>query len=311
MQLQDISLDSLKDKLDPRLLTTLEDIATNVHIQDGFCICHPNYKPLELPSEAVERLNEMPSALQQKYLSSQLRSFLYGIYYNGSLKATLAPESEQAFDPQGLENNTFLGVDLEFYEQIHAANSGSGYFDDGWVVLREEVDGAIAVTKNGLTVHIERDRHLKSADEEIVVGGSLAIRLPKNLMQNGFYVAVSDAGTHSHQILGTQLIRIYWNLNPEGALAVMGCLTQKLNDLNVPFAFKVLYNPSDYNRHDAGVLYFDDCHYDSVHSVLRSIHSEHQSHFRPETPLFTKHLAPDWALLKNPLKNLQHQKVLG
>jgi hypothetical protein len=310
MLLQNTLPDRLSDRIDPRLLDTLQDIATNVEI-DGFCIKHPSYKPLELPTEAIERLQSMPSDLQQKYISSQLRSFLYGIYYNGSLKAALAPESETQVNPQDLENNTVLGMDLEFYEQIHDSNTGTGYFDEGWVVVREESDGAIAVTKNGLTLHVQRDRHLKSVDEAIVVGNPIRIRLPKNLVQNGFYMAVSNAGVHQPTGSQSQLVRIYWSLTPEGAVVVMKSLTQKLNEIDVPFTFKVLYNPSDYKRHDSGVLYFDSHHYERVRPILQSVHAEYKHHFLPETPLFTKLLAPGLGLAEEPTQRFAAVESFG
>lgn len=310
MLLQHTLFDHFGDRLDARIINALQDIATNVEI-DNFCIRHPSYQPLELPSEVVERLQSMPSDLQQKYVSSQLRSFLYGIYYNGSLQAALAPESDTQINPQDLENNTFLGMDLEFYEQIHKSNKGEGYFDPGWVVVREEDDGAIAVSKNGLTVHIQRHRHLKSPDEAIVVGNSIAIRLPKNLMQNGFYMAVSNAGVHHPTGSGSQLVRIYWNLTPEGTVAVMSSLTQKLNEINLPFTFKVLYNPSDYKRYDSGVLYFDSHYYESVRPILQSIYTEHSLYFLPETPLFTKLLAPGLGLAEEPAQRFATLESFG
>lgn len=123
---------------------------------------HPDYKPLELPDRTVERFQQLPSDLKQKYLNLQLRSFLYGIYYNASLQSALAPNtnSDDLALHQNLENNTYLGVDLAFYERLHDSNSGEGYFDSGWQVLREESDGSLAVNRGGLTLHIKRDRHL-------------------------------------------------------------------------------------------------------------------------------------------------------
>jgi hypothetical protein len=264
-----------------------------------------------MPPEAVARLESLPSDLQQKYVSSQLRSFLYGIYYNGSLKAALSPESETQINLQDLENNTFLGMDIEFYEQIHDSNRGEGYFDRGWVVVKEEDDGAIAVIKGGLTIHIQRDRHLQSTEEANAAGKEIAIRLPKNLVQNGFYMAVGNAGVHSPQTSKAQLVRIYWSLTPEGAVAVMHSLTEKLNGINLPFTFKVLYNPSDYKRYDSGVLYFDSLYYESVRPILQSIYAEHQHHFLPETPLFTKLLAPGLGLAEEPDRKFATQESFG
>jgi hypothetical protein len=101
------------------VLDSLQDIVNNVQIQSNFCISHPAYKPLELPAEVVARFQRIPLELQNKYLSLQLQSFLYGIYYNGSMQAALAPDASSVDLAlhQNLENNTFFGVDLEFYDR--------------------------------------------------------------------------------------------------------------------------------------------------------------------------------------------------
>ena len=142
-----------------RLQTVLEDIVNSIEIRSDFSVRHPDYKPLELPSEAIARFQKMPQKMQQKYLSLQLRSFLYGIYYSGSMRQALAVDAGDDNLPLNLENNTLLGVDLEFYNRIHKSNSGQGYFEPGWLIIKEK-DSSLAVTKGGLRLHIERDRHL-------------------------------------------------------------------------------------------------------------------------------------------------------
>jgi hypothetical protein len=304
MQLLDSLPSQLPASTSDRVLDSLQDIANNVQIQSNFCISHPAYKPLELPPEAVARFQRIPLELQSKYLSLQLQSFLYGIYYNGSMQAALAPDanSDDLALHQNLENNTFFGVDLEFYDRLHHSNTGEGYFDPGWQVLRQELDGSFAVTKGGLTLHIERDRHLQSTEQSAAVGDSVAIRMPKNLVQNGFYMAVSNAGPDNRSNPNSHrgIVRIYFNLSHEGTIAIMESLTRQLNDITIPFTFKVLYNPSDYGRYDSGVLYFERSHYEAVRQVLRSVYAENQLHFRTEVPLFTKLLAPGLALAEEP-----------
>ncbi|NES84251.1 MAG: hypothetical protein F6K10_24165, partial [Moorea sp. SIO2B7] len=108
-----------------------------------------------------------------------------------------------------------------------------------------------------------------------------------------------------------EIVRIYFNLTAEGAVAVMGSLTQQLNQISVPFSFKVLYNPEDYNRYDSGVLYFDNNDYEAVRLVLRKVYTEHQSHFKPEVPLFTKFLAPGLGLAEEPDQKFADQESFG
>jgi HopA1 effector protein family len=310
LSLQNQPLDTAPQELQ----AALQDIANKVEIvESNFCIRHPDYKPLELPTEAIERFGQLPSDLQNKYLSLQLRSFLYGIYYNGSLKEALAPnaDTDDLALHQNLENNTLLGIDLAFYGRLEQSNCGKGNFDPDWQVLREESDGSLAVNKGGLTLHVDRDRHLQPT-AHTAVGETVAIRLPSNRVQNGFYMAIGNAGSHDRRNPDAQnLVRVYFNFTPEGAVAVMGSLTQQLNDISLPFSFKVLYNPANYGRYDSGVLYFDKSNYEAVKPVLEAVYVEHQSHFQPEVPLFTKQLALGLGLAEEPDRTFAEQESFG
>ena len=293
-----------------RLQAVLKDIVIQVEIRADFSVRHPDYKPLELPEEAITRFQKMPEQMQQKYLSLQLRSFLYGIYYSGSMRQALALNAEENNLPLDLENNTVLGVDLEFYNRIHTSNSGQGYFEPGWSLLREEEDGSLVVRKDGLKLHIERDKHLQANEQNAVIGDTVFIKMPKNCVQNGFYVSVGNTRANLRQEASV-LVRIYFNLTPEGAVGVMGSLTRQLNECNIPFDFKVLYNPQDYQRHDSGVLYFDKNNYEQVHRILQQVYQEHQSHFKAEVPLFTLQLAPGLALAEEPDNKFAERESFG
>lgn len=303
MQLLDSLQHQPPSKAEP-LFAALEDIASKVQIQPDFCIHHPDYQPMELAAEIVDRFQKLPSALQNKYRSLQLQSFLYGTYYNGSLQEALAvgSDADEPALPPNLENNTFMGVDLAFYERLHESNCGTGYFDPGWLVLRQESDGSLAVSKNGLTLHIDRERHLHPEAQSANINDVVAIKLPRNRVQSGFYMAIGDVGANnrSEPKQRSETVRIYFNLSPDGAVAVMSSLSQQLNDLSLPFSFKALYNPSTYGRHDSAVLYFEKSHYDSVRPVLEAVYAEHQSHFQPQVPLFTKQMAAGLGLAEEP-----------
>ncbi|OUL23066.1 hypothetical protein BV378_24645 [Nostoc sp. RF31YmG] len=303
----------LEDVLTGQLLEVIQDIVHKVDIKSDFSIHHPDYKPLELPVEAVERFQKMPAQMQQKYLSLQLRSFLYGIYYNGSMRSSLALDSEEKNLPLDLENNTVLGVDVGFYERLHKSNCGKGYFDSGWSVIKEEPDGSLAVTNGGLRLHIQREKHLQTLEKAATVGDSVSILLPKNRVQNGFYMAIGNEGFGRSQDTKYQpvTVRIYFNLTPEGAVAVMGSLTQCLNELAIPFSFKVLYNPKEYGRHDSGVLYFDKRDYDGIKQVVKTVYIEHQSQFVSQIPLFTKQLAPGLGLAEEPDQKFAVKESFG
>jgi hypothetical protein len=313
MQLLNSVQTQLEAGVNRLLLDVLEDIVNKVEIQPDFSIHHPDYKPLEIPAEAVERFQQMPEEIQQKYLSLQLRSFLYGIYYNGSMRGELAADRKENNLPLDLENNTVLGIDVAFYQQLHDSNSGEGYFQPGWSILREESDGSLAVTRGGLRLHIRREKHLQPSQREAVVGDVIAVKMPKNLVQSGFYMAVGDAGLDRNDNLQSQqvIVRIYFNLTPEGAVTVMGSLTQFLNEAEILFQFKVLYHPKYYERCDAGVLYFDKSDYEAVRQILNQVYTENEAHFKSEIPLFTMQLAPGLGLAEEPDQKFAEQESFG
>jgi hypothetical protein len=296
------------ESLPQSLHSTLEDIVNKIGIQSRFCISHPDYKPLELPTESLSRFQQLPSDIQNKYLNLQLSRFLYGIYYNGSLKSALAVDDDSSdVNIQNLENNTYLGVDVGFYDLLHENNKGEGYFSPDWLILKEELDGTLAVHKGGLTLHVEPEKHLESSAQTVTVGESIAIKMPKNLVQNGFYMAVSNSGSYT----GTEIVRIYFNLTSEGAIALMNSLTSSLNAISIPFNFKTLYNPSDYGRYDSAVLYFDKSYYQTVYPVLEKVYAQNQAYFQPEVPLFTKYLAPGLGLAEEPNCKFAEKESFG
>lgn len=296
-------------------LTSLFDIAENIEIESNFRIHHPHYQPFALPTKIAERFRQNSAELQHKYLSLLLRNFLYGIYYNGSLQSILAVNAAKAncSPHQNLENNSTLGIDGELYERLHNCNHGTGYFDPRWEVLRREVDGSMAVFKGGLTLYIEPECHLKPSSKFATVGELVSIWMPKNRLQNGCYVAVSNFGQeragNPDADLGTG--RIYFNFTPFGAIALMDSLTLELNEAAIPFSFQVLYNPSAYGRYDSGVLYFERQDYPEIRHILQTVYAEHESHFYPEIPLFTKFLAPGLSLAEEPTRKFAAQESFG
>jgi hypothetical protein len=292
------------------LISVLEDVANNIEVREDFSIYHPLYQPLEIPQEAVGRFRQMPEQVKQKFLSLQVRSFLYGIYYNGSMQSSLALDAEPQTLQLDLENNSVKGIDTAFFQRLHEANSGKGFFDGGWQVLTAENDDIVVVKKGGLRLYVQREQYLTQAEQQAQIGDTVAIKMPKNRMQNGFYMSVGDKG-FSHPQPGDALVRIYFNLTPDGSVAVMESFTKGLNEFGIPFSFKVLYNPQDYNRYDAGVLYFDRQDYPTVMQVIRSFYDRCQSYFKPEIPLFTKQIAIGIGLAEEPSLKFAERESFG
>ncbi|MFM2064905.1 MAG: hypothetical protein RLZZ507_4576 [Cyanobacteriota bacterium] len=307
MQLSD--LQNQLSQLPERLQTSLQDIVNQVEIQSHYSIKHRDYKSVELPDSVISRFEQLPLEIQNKHLCLQLRNFIYSAYYNVDSQPMLNPDDEETNSKSNpnLENKSLFGVDLEFYERLHTRNKSQGYWSHNWQVVREETDGTVAVHKNGLTLHVEPNLHLLPTNQKVTVGKFVSIKMPKNLVQNGFYMAVANAGSQNNP----EITRIYFNLTPEGAAAIMESLTEALNNIGISFSFKALYNPSEYRRYDSAVLYFNKGKYEVVHPILQEIYAENQSYFQEQVPLFTKLLAPGLACAEEPDQKFGEQESFG
>jgi HopA1 effector protein family len=299
------------------LRTQLEDIATNLEIKDGFTIAHPRYRSLELPPELRAKIETLSPDLQHKYLAWQLQSFLYGVYYNGSWQSILA-SSDANIDGANIakadwENNSFLGMDAQFYDRLNTANHGVGFYDPDWQIMSQEDDGILKINKNELSLYIDQNSYLQPTEINATVGSHVSVKMPHNLIQNGFYVAVSNRGSFDRSLApaDSQIVRFYFNITADGAVALMEALTVELNQANVPFNFKVLYNPTDYNRYDPGVLYIQRSYYQIVHLILERIYPQQQAYFRSAIPLFTKQIAPGLAIAEEPDRKFGEAESFG
>ncbi|MFN6567328.1 T3SS effector HopA1 family protein [Dendronalium sp. ChiSLP03b] len=316
MQLLDSLPNQPPDSTFERSLNALQDIAVHVQIQSNFCVSHPKYAPMELPPGVVTRFQQLPLELQRQYLSLQLRSYLYDIYFKGDADIASTSDTSSAKLSLNSEKNTASGQNSAFYWQLHTNNSGEGYFDPGWLVLKQENDGSLAVKKNNLTLHIQPDHELQLGKKLATTGDIVAIRMPQNLLETGYYLAVGNAGPAKRGQLETTCI--YFNFSPEGALAMMKSLTQQLNEVRIPFTFKVVSEAASYKCYDSGILCFDRSDYHIVRPILQKIYQEQRclrwtlpTHFQPELPLFTKFLAPGLGLAEEPDSNASIKERFG
>ncbi|MCU0535360.1 MAG: T3SS effector HopA1 family protein [Hydrococcus sp. Prado102] len=302
----------LLDVLSDRQATVFEDIVNNIQIQSKFRIVHSCYQPLELDDEVVKKLEQLPSDIQHKYLRLQLQNFLYGIYFKGDLRTFLANDEtlNHSLHSETLEHNHTLDSDKASFRRLHESNCGDGYFDLGWRVVKKESDNIFSVHKNSLTLKIDRDRHLHTSQGSVTVGNTVAVKMPRNLVEQEFYVAVGNAGL-AYLNDNCQTVNIYFNISFEGAVFITKSLTQQLNEIGIPFTFKVLYDPDNYERYDAGVLNFESDKYLVVREILQPIWQKYHSYFGRETPFLTKLLAPGLSLAEVPSDRETLQNCFG
>jgi HopA1 effector protein family len=281
----------------------LAEIAAKITIdapQETICegnltISHPDYPPLGTSPDTLGKIQQLPVALQQKYLIAQVQSYLYDIYFSHSLIGTreLAAIAQQ---PPTIKNNLIDGIDIDFYPRLQRSNTSNGYFDPGWEIVAQTDRGELIVVKNGLQLHVEPQRHLAPEFHRAALGTIVPIYLPHNLVGRDTYISIGNAGT----AINSALIQVYFNFTPDAAIEINRKLTSALNRQNIPFQLAILHNPALFARYDAGTLELAQSDYQSVQPVFAGIYQTYQAAFSPNIPLFSKQLAPGLGLVEVP-----------
>jgi hypothetical protein len=171
---------------------------------------------------------------------------------------------------------------------LSAVNAGRGHRQSGWSIRRVAEDARIVVERRGLAfwaaavaVHVEGS---------IRSGEPCRVSVPGEVrrLTEGFYVALGDADDDDP---AGGLIRCYWHLMSVAAVPFVAAATSQLNAAGVPFRLKVIRNPGEFHRADAGVIYVRRRHGSRAAAVIGRIHAGLASGLRPEVPLLTRRLA--------------------
>lgn len=280
----------------------LLEIVHHIQINSDVSIRHPQYQPPVAAEELSDRLQHLPEEIRRKYLRRLLRNYLYDIYYSGEQEifdsATANDGQNPGFDSsQTLRNDTVRGINQDFYAQLNRNNSGTGYFDSGWQVVRTKRRETLTVTKDGLTLQITPHRHLSDMNQSLQVGDNVAIRLPNHRIESGFYMAIGNAGMVPDD---HDAIEICINTTSDGAIDLMHDVTHYLNDRQIPFTFKVLINPDAYKRRDSAILQIERHQYATIRPMLQTLYANRKSQLHDAVPLFTKAIAPGVGVAEEP-----------
>jgi HopA1 effector protein family len=129
--------------------------------------------------------------------------------------------------------------------------------------------------------------------------------MPPSLVERGVYIAVGDVGSanNRNEVSSTEdsaINQLYFNVGTKGALCLLSSLTQKLNQVRVPFDLRINYDETEFDRCDVVILEFKNNDFDLIYSVVQTIYQDHQAYFRPEIPFFCKFLAPGLGFAEKP-----------
>jgi hypothetical protein len=292
-------LQSLQNEDSARDWQILQTIAVEVDFASDCVVYHSVKGEIPLIELEIEpRFQLLPPDLQQRYITLQLRNFLHSAYLRQTMPLPLDPVAapEQSAP---LINQTVGGPKSLFFQDLHQHNLGKGYFEEGWLVVGQDPDGLVRVCKQGLTLWVDPNLSFRQTELQAIAGDLVAVKMPSNRIEKNAYVAVGDAGpvafapeVHSQFAIA----EVYFNLKSEGAFSLMRAVTEQINSQLLPFILKTPHTPEHYQSRDAVVLRLLSQDYPALEEGLRQIYTDFQPYLRPETPFFTKTLAPGVAI---------------
>jgi hypothetical protein len=181
-------------------------------------------------------------------------------------------------------------------EALSHSNVGRGCWEPGWLLQGRE-DGGFVVERGGLVLRATADecRGLPETGER---GAEVEVRYPKELLRAspGFYMALAERPFDDTD----GLVRLYWNLAPEGAVPFVREATRLVSDAGFGARLKVANDPRLYDRADAGVLYLPRAEALRGGDLVRELHAAVAPHLGPGVPAFTRRLAAGVGLAEDP-----------
>jgi hypothetical protein len=276
----------------------LTDLIENIRI-DPPLIEHPAYQPLNLESPGHSELGAsgcrgfrgLPTELRCGYLLEEVKNYIYDIYFSGELER----RGRLSENNKNVVNNSIAGLDLDFLTKLQDANAGAGFFDPDWAVIKIETDHLL-IEKDGLQLWVDPKTDLASG-ADLAPGSHTCLKMPCALFAGEFYVAIGNAG----EPLGDEpRLRIYFNVTADGALALIGLLSQELNVQSCRYAFKALHDPLAYGRYDSASVEIHAEDYPLFFLILERYWPSLSPCLRGPVPLFSCPLAPGVGLVECP-----------
>jgi len=193
-------------------------------------------------------------------------------------------------------------ADSGFVKQLSDANGSREYLNRGWRLIQKLPTGHFVAEKNGLTRLLFTGEFVSHADLRgpAEQGTPISIFRPREstTMHKGFYFVFGEALGDDHD--DRDLLRLYWDVTAAGATKLVSLITNELNRFQISFRLKILNNPLAYIRRDAAVLYFNKRFYHLAAELVSDIHQQIANELKPDTPLFSKKLAPGLGLAEEP-----------
>ncbi len=182
------------------------------------------------------------------------------------------------------------------------ANATKTDWDHGWEVYQTGSEGRAYVKKGDRSRLAYAGTYLCAKIPQVKPkqGDRLSLRIyPENCeLQAAFFH--SFGSTLADQFDDFSAVRFYFNIQANGAVALLSDLSARLNQFYIPFHFKTLVSPAHYRRADAAVLYIARRYYAIVASLVAEMQSRLGQFLVDEIPLFCKEFATGIGLAEDP-----------
>lgn len=288
-------------------LDQLQDAVAKIKITPDFTIIHTDYEPLPVPQQYQDYVRHMPTPQRDRYLLVKLQKYLYAIF-NGEIKPKQdsAGATKDLYGYREIVNYEDKWYKTHFYHQLTECNHGQGYQDPDWLVVATKAPNQWKISKNGLHLYIDPEKHLVEPNIKLQINQTVSIKMPSNLVERGFYIAVGDAGSTKSNTSNRQdhsdftIVQLYFHVNSDGALRLLDRLTRELNTLKITFDFKIAYDVASFALVDAAVLEFKSVDFARLFPIIKDTYEQNRTYFYSEIPFFCKYLASGLSLAEKP-----------
>lgn len=253
-------------------------------------------RPAPQLEPAIQQLQTL--APTQNLSIPRLQYLLYLYCYCQRFTGTLANEPI----PSNWSDSLLSEESQRLIQNLSESNTSRERWDSGWQISRMESSSQILAHKYGTNRLFWPGQFLIEDGHGVAprVGANIKVFLPKEsrTLQPGFYYVFGETVTSQED--DHNLVRFYWNIKQTGITTLIRCLTKALNRFQVPFRFKCLTNWDFFSRADAAVLYVNKRFYQITATLMADIYPQIQEYLKPDTPLFSKPLAPGLGLAEDP-----------
>ena len=284
----------------------LENVIAKIKVTDDLDIVYPDYPPSLASPHYHRYFQQMTEPQRDRYLIGKLRRYLYDIFMERVVPPEPTLDDGVREKPElPMVNCGDRWYETELYQQLVRYNHGEGYSDPNWSIVSQS-QTSWQVAKDGLTLNIDPKQHLVEPAAALKLGDTTSIKMPSNLTDHGYYIAIGNAGSVSNRQSTPEqtILQLYFNVDAPTALKLLDSLTQQLNKLEIPFNFRLSYREANFLHSDAAMLEFRARDWLQLQPIIRHIYLDCSNGFKSEFPFFCQSIRSGIGLAEKPFSEI-------